>query len=53
MTRKLERPLYLDMPFDEALTRYIGTDPSEVDPVEAEGAATQEKGRQAETWRLY
>ena len=32
MTDKPERPLYLNMLYDEALTRYIGTAPSEVDP---------------------
>ena len=32
MTRKTERPLYLNMPFDEALRRYVGVDPAEVDP---------------------
>jgi len=29
---KLERPLFLDMPFEEAVGRYIGTKPEEVDP---------------------
>jgi hypothetical protein len=32
VTRKTERPLYLDMPFDEALTRYVGSKPDEVQP---------------------
>jgi len=32
VTDKPERPLYLNLPFDEALTRYIGTDPNEVEP---------------------
>jgi hypothetical protein len=30
--RKLEPPLHLDMPFDEALARYAQTDPEEVEP---------------------
>lgn len=30
--RKQEPPLYLDMGFEEALTRYARTDPSEVEP---------------------
>ena len=30
--KKLERPLYLDMPFDEALRRYAQTKPEEVEP---------------------
>lgn len=30
--RKLEPPLHLDMPFDEALARYAQTDPAEVEP---------------------
>jgi hypothetical protein len=30
MTDKRERPLSLDMPFDEALERFIGTDPAEL-----------------------
>lgn len=30
--KKLERPLYLDMDFGEALTRYAQTDPDEVEP---------------------
>jgi hypothetical protein len=30
--RKTELPLHLDMPFDEALRRYVQTDPSEVEP---------------------
>lgn len=32
MTKKLERPFYLNMPFDEAMLRYAATDPSEVQP---------------------
>jgi hypothetical protein len=32
VTDKPERPLYLNMPFDEALTRYIGTKAEEVEP---------------------
>lgn len=30
--KKLERPLYLDMAFGEALARYAQTKPEEVDP---------------------
>lgn len=30
--KKLERPLYLDMPADEALARFIQTKPEEVEP---------------------
>jgi len=30
--KKLERPLYLDMPFGEALARYAQTNPEEVKP---------------------
>lgn len=30
--KKLERPLHLDMPADEALARFIQTKPEEVDP---------------------
>jgi hypothetical protein len=30
--RKLERPLYLDLPTDEALARFIRTKPEEVKP---------------------
>jgi hypothetical protein len=30
--RKLEPPLHLDMPTDEALARFIQTRPEEVDP---------------------
>lgn len=30
--KKLERPLYIDMPFAEALVRYAKTVPAEVDP---------------------
>lgn len=30
MTAKRERPLGLDMPFAEALERFIGTDPKEL-----------------------
>ena len=30
--KKLERPLYLDMPFDEALQRFVQTKPEEVEP---------------------
>lgn len=30
MTEKREKPLGLDMPFDEALERLIGTDPDEL-----------------------
>jgi len=30
--RKLEPPLYLDLPTDEALARFIQTKPEEVDP---------------------
>ena len=30
--KKLERPLYLDMPFGEALARYGLTKPDEVEP---------------------
>ena len=30
--KKLERPLYLDMPFGEALERFARTDPAEVKP---------------------
>ena len=30
--KKLERPLYLDMPFGEALARYAQTKPEEVEP---------------------
>lgn len=30
MTGQRERPLGLDMPFDEALERFIGTDPKEL-----------------------
>ncbi len=44
MTRKkYEKPLTLDMSFDEALGRYADTDPTEVDH-EIEGAASQRKG---------
>lgn len=28
--RKYEKKLYIDMPFDEALERFAGTDPNEV-----------------------
>lgn len=30
MTEQREKPLALDMPFDEALERFIGTDPDEL-----------------------
>ena len=30
--KKQERPLYLDMPADDALARYIQTKPEEVEP---------------------
>ncbi len=30
--KKLERPLYLDMPFGEAMARYAQTKPEEVEP---------------------
>jgi hypothetical protein len=30
--KKLERPLFLEMPFGEALARYAQTKPEEVDP---------------------
>jgi hypothetical protein len=30
MTAKREKPLHLDINFDEALRRYIGTDPREL-----------------------
>lgn len=30
MTAKREKPLSLDKPFEEALERFIGTDPSEL-----------------------
>lgn len=30
MTEKREKPLALDMPFNEALERFIGTKPSEL-----------------------
>jgi hypothetical protein len=30
--KKLERPLHLDMPADEALARFIQTKPEEVEP---------------------
>lgn len=30
MTRQREKPLGLDMPFDEALARFIGSDPKEL-----------------------
>jgi hypothetical protein len=30
--KKLERPLYLDLPFAEALARYAQTKPEEVEP---------------------
>ncbi len=30
--KKLERPLHLDMPTDEALARFIQTKPEEVEP---------------------
>ena len=30
--KKLERPLYLNMPFGEALARYAQTKPDEVEP---------------------
>ena len=30
--RKPEPPLYLDMPFEEALERFVQTDPAEVEP---------------------
>lgn len=30
-TKQVEPPLGLDMPFDEALERFIGTDPREVE----------------------
>lgn len=30
MTAKREKPLSLDKPFDEALERFIGTDPAEL-----------------------
>ena len=30
--KKLERPLFLDMPFGEALARYAQTKPEEVEP---------------------
>jgi len=29
--RKLDRPLYIEMDFDEALTRFVKTDPKEVE----------------------
>lgn len=32
--KKLERPLFLDMPFGEALARYAQTKPEEVEPPE-------------------
>ena len=28
--KKYEKKLYIDMPFDEALGRFVGTDPKEV-----------------------
>lgn len=36
--RKLEPPLYLDLPTDEALARFIQTDPSEVKPAPGQKA---------------
>jgi hypothetical protein len=30
--RKTEPPLHLDIPFEEALRRYVQTDPNEVEP---------------------
>lgn len=29
--RKYEKPLYIEMPFEEALGRYAGTDPKELE----------------------
>ncbi len=40
-SKKLERPLYLDMPFGEALARFAQTKPAEVEqltPKTAKGA---------------
>jgi hypothetical protein len=39
-----EKPLGLDMPFDEALQRFIGTDPREVAPRKERGPPKQPPG---------
>lgn len=41
--KKLEPPLYIDMDTDEALARFIQTDPKEVKPVPRRPKATRPK----------
>ncbi len=41
--KKYEPPLYIDMDFDEALERYVGTDPKEVGKLEAKKKAGRKK----------
>lgn len=52
MTRKLERPLYIDMDFGEALRRFARTDPKEVEESmrrAKEGAGVDDPGAQDAT----
>ena len=41
--KKYEPPLYIDMEFDEALERYVGTDPKEVAKLGARKKAGRKK----------
>lgn len=41
--RKLEPPLYLDMSPDEALRRFLQTDPAEVEELEKQKEAAKRK----------
>ena len=41
--KKHEPPLYIDMDFDEALERYVGTDPKQVEKIETKKKAGRTK----------
>ena len=41
--KRHEPPLYIDMVFDEALERYVGTDPKEVEKLGAKKKAGRKK----------
>ena len=41
--KKYEPPLYIDMDFDEALERYVGTDPKEVEKLGVRKKAGRKK----------
>lgn len=44
MSRKFERPLYLDMDTDEALARFVQTSPEEVEQLKRQAKEAAEGG---------